>query len=40
MKVLIVVESHYKEYGGPYTAISQNEYIKTVYSLLPEGLIV
>ena len=23
MKVLIVVESHYKEYGGPYTAISQ-----------------
>lgn len=23
MKVLIVVESHYKEYGGPYTAITQ-----------------
>ena len=28
MKVLIAVESHYKEYGGPYTAISQTvEYL-------------
>ena len=23
MKILIVVESHFKEYGGPYTAITQ-----------------
>ena len=23
MKVLLVVESHFKEYGGPYTAITQ-----------------
>ena len=23
MKILIVVESHYKEYGGPFTAINQ-----------------
>ena len=23
MKILLVVESHFQEYGGPYTAISQ-----------------
>ena len=23
MKILIVVDAHFKEYGGPYTAISQ-----------------
>ena len=23
MKILIVVDSHFKEYGGPHTAISQ-----------------
>ena len=28
MKILIVVESHYKEYGGPFTAINQKiEYL-------------
>ena len=40
MKVLLVVESHFKEYGGPYTAISQaieyfnkrKIYIKLIYN--------
>ena len=28
MKILIAVESHFKEYGGPYTAINQKiEYL-------------
>ena len=28
MKILIAVESHFKEYGGPYTAICQKiEYL-------------
>ena len=31
MKILIVVESHFKEYGGPYTAIIQKiEYLKQI----------
>ena len=30
MKILIVVESHFKEYGGPYTAITQEiEYLNS-----------
>ena len=30
MKILIAVESHFKEYGGPYTAINQKiEYLNS-----------
>ena len=30
MKILIAVESHFKEYGGPYTAITQEiEYLNS-----------
>ena len=35
MKVLLAVESHFKEYGGPYTAITQEvEYLnkKKIYN--------
>ena len=30
MKILIVIESHFKEYGGPYTAVTQEiEYLNS-----------